>query len=62
MIDFADAHYPVAIAHARERRGWNPRHRLRDTLPEIVRRFKLDPQAWYERNGLTTERSRGAAG
>lgn len=56
MIDLADAHYPVAIAHARERLGWQPGHRLRDTLPEIVRRFKQDPQAWFEQNGLATER------
>jgi nucleoside-diphosphate-sugar epimerase len=56
MVDLADAHYPVAIAHARERLGWIPRHRLRDTLSEIVRRFTQDPRGWYERNGLATER------
>jgi hypothetical protein len=56
MVDLADAHYPVAIAHARERLGWIPRHRLRDTIPEIVRRFAQDPQGWFERNGLSTER------
>ncbi len=50
MVDLADAHYPVAIGHAREKLGWNPIHRLRDTLPEIIRRLKRDPRKWYEMN------------
>ena len=53
MVDLADAHYPVTIGHARERLGWQPKHSLRDTLPEIIRRLKLDPQKWYEINGLS---------
>jgi nucleoside-diphosphate-sugar epimerase len=53
MVDLADAHYPVAIGHARERLGWEPKHRLRDTLPEMIRRLKQDPRKWYEKNGLS---------
>jgi nucleoside-diphosphate-sugar epimerase len=53
MVDLADAHYPVAIGHAWERLAWEPKHRLRDTLPQVVGRLKLDPQKWYEMNGLT---------
>lgn len=53
MVDLADAHYPVAIGHAVEKLGWKPKHRLRDTIPEMVRRLKQDPQEWYEMNGLT---------
>jgi len=53
MVDLADAHYPVAIGHARERLGWEPKHCLRETLPEIIRRLKLDPRKWYEKNGLS---------
>jgi nucleoside-diphosphate-sugar epimerase len=52
MIDLADAHYPVQIERARQRLGWEPKHRLRDTLDEMVRRLKRDPKGWYERNGL----------
>ncbi len=52
MVDLADAHYPVAIDHARERLGWNPIHRLRDTLPEMIGSLKQDPRKWYEINGL----------
>jgi nucleoside-diphosphate-sugar epimerase len=53
MVDLADAHYPVAIGHARERLGWEPKHSLRQTLPEMIRRMKRDPQRWYEMNGLS---------
>jgi nucleoside-diphosphate-sugar epimerase len=52
MVDLADAHYPVAIGHARERLGWEPRYTLRGTLPEMIRRLKQDPKKWYETNGL----------
>ena len=52
MVDLADAHYPVAIGHAGERLGWNPTHRLRDTLPEMIGRLKENPRKWYEINGL----------
>jgi nucleoside-diphosphate-sugar epimerase len=52
MVDLADQHYPVAIGKARQKLGWEPRRRLRDTLPEMLRRLKSDPKQWYERNGL----------
>ena len=52
MVDLADAHYPVAIGHAVERLGWQPKHRLRDTLPEMILRMKQDQRTWYEMNGL----------
>jgi len=53
MVDLADAHYPVAIGHARERLGWKPKQTLRETLPEMIRRMRLDPRKWYEMNGLS---------
>ncbi|MCW5979155.1 MAG: NAD(P)-dependent oxidoreductase [Bryobacteraceae bacterium] len=52
MIDLADHHYPVSIERARRKLGWNPARRLRQTLPEIIRRLKEDPQRWYETNNL----------
>jgi nucleoside-diphosphate-sugar epimerase len=52
MVDLADAHYPVDVSRARERLGWEPVRRLRDTIPEMVRRLKQDPKRWYEVNGL----------
>lgn len=52
MVDLADAHYPVAIERAREGLGWEPQHRLRDTLAEMIRRLKRDPRQWYQKNDL----------
>lgn len=52
MIDLADAHYPVTIERARERLGWEPEHRLGETLPRMIERLQRDPKAWYEENGL----------
>jgi nucleoside-diphosphate-sugar epimerase len=53
MVDLADAHYPVQIERARRRLGWEPQHRLRDTLEEMTRRLQRNPAQWYEINGLT---------
>jgi nucleoside-diphosphate-sugar epimerase len=52
MIDLADDHYPVSIRRAREKLSWEPRRRLRDTLPKIVGRLKQDPRRWFEINKL----------
>jgi hypothetical protein len=53
MIDLADDHYPIGIDHARRTLGWNPQHRLRTTLPQMVARLKRDPGGWYRINKLT---------
>jgi nucleoside-diphosphate-sugar epimerase len=53
MVDLADTHYPVDISRARELLHWEPRHRLRDTLDDMVRKLKMDPKRWYKKNGLT---------
>jgi nucleoside-diphosphate-sugar epimerase len=52
MIDLADAHYPVEIERARQKLGWNPKHRLRNTLKEMIARLKQDPVQWHKTNGL----------
>jgi nucleoside-diphosphate-sugar epimerase len=52
MVDQADAHYPVNPARARTKLGWQPRHRLADTLPAMIDRLKENPQQWYEMNNL----------
>ena len=53
MIDRADDHFEVDITRARRLTGWEPQHRLRDTLPTIVTALKADPWAWYRENELT---------
>lgn len=69
MVDLADAHYPISIAHAENELGWHPTRRLRDTLPKMVGRLLLNPKRWYEENGLpfpddleATERQEAGAG
>jgi hypothetical protein len=52
MVDLADQHYPVEIDRARAKLEWEPRHRLRHTLPEMIRRLKQAPARWYRENGL----------
>jgi nucleoside-diphosphate-sugar epimerase len=52
MVDLADMHYPVDVALVRRKLGWEPRRRLRDTLPEMLRRLQADPRGWYERNQI----------
>ena len=53
MIPLADDHYELDISRARQLLGWEPRHALYDTLPELVERLKQDPAGWYRANGLT---------
>ena len=52
MIDHADDNYPVSSERARELLGWEPKHRLRNTIPDMIRRLRDDPQRWYEINGI----------
>lgn len=52
MIAMADDHYALDIGRARDLLGWQPKHRLKDSLPKIVAALKRDPEGWYEKNGI----------
>ncbi|MDQ3332866.1 MAG: NAD(P)-dependent oxidoreductase, partial [Planctomycetota bacterium] len=52
MIDLADDHYQPDITKARTKLGWEPKHRLRDTLPAIVESLKRDSVTFYKDNYL----------
>ena len=52
MIDLADDHYEADVSHACVRLGWEPQHRLRDTLPAMIEFLKSDPRAFYKENKL----------
>lgn len=52
MIDSSNDHYILDIGRARRLLDWEPRHRLRDTLPKMVAALKRDPQGWYKANKL----------
>ena len=53
MVRMADDHYALDISRARNLLGWEPRHRIKASLPKIVAALKRDPKGWYEKNGLT---------
>lgn len=53
MVRMADDHYELDISRARKLLGWEPKHRIKDTLPRIITALKRDPVRWYEKNGLT---------
>ncbi|MBL4834426.1 MAG: NAD(P)-dependent oxidoreductase [Pseudomonas sp.] len=53
MIDMASDHYQLDISRARRYLGWDPRHRLRDSLGALVANLKADPHGWYQANGIT---------
>jgi len=52
MIDRADDHYELDITRARMAVGWQPRRRLRESLPKVVAALRADPWAWYRENEL----------
>ena len=52
MIDRADDHYELDISRAEKLLGWTPKHNLPDTLPEMIKNLKADPEKWYEENKL----------
>jgi hypothetical protein len=52
MIENSEMHYELDISRARRLLGWQPRHSLVETLPEMIRRLKSDPTDWYEKNKL----------
>ena len=56
MVDTSDDHYELDLARARDCLGWEPRRRLRETLPKIILDLKADPYAWYRANKLNAAR------
>ena len=59
MIDFADDHYALDISRARAALGWEPKRRLRDSLPKMVAALKAGPLQWYRENKLEPPATRG---
>jgi nucleoside-diphosphate-sugar epimerase len=52
MVDLADDHYALDISLAQKTLGWEPKHSLRDTLPNMVAALKRDPARWYREHEL----------
>lgn len=56
MIDRADDHYELDITRARTLLGWEPKHAIADSIPEMVAFLRRDPAAWYRENDLQPPR------
>ena len=54
MIERADDHYEIDISRARALLGWEPKHRLLDSVPVMVAGLHIDPVAWLRDNGIGT--------
>jgi len=52
MVDLADQHYELDIGKTKELLGWVPKHRLMETLPNIIHSLREDPPGWYKRHKL----------
>lgn len=57
MIGLADYHYEMNITRAKKYLGWEPKHKLQDALPGMVKELKADPLAWYKSNGISVPSS-----
>lgn len=52
MIDRADDNYEMDVTRAKEYLGWEPKHDLMSTLPEMIDTLKANPDEWYKLNEL----------
>ena len=52
MVEMSSDHYAVDTGRAEALLDWQPRHRLRETLPTMIGALKADPVGWYEANRL----------
>ncbi len=59
MIDLADDHYCLDITQARKFLGWEPKHKLEETIPLWVKELQRDPVAWYDENKLRAPKGLG---
>ncbi|MBS0621329.1 MAG: NAD(P)-dependent oxidoreductase [Verrucomicrobia bacterium] len=59
MIDLADDHYELDITRAKNVLGWQPKHRVDQTIPLWADALKRDPVTWYDENKLKAPRGLG---
>ncbi|QEM06140.1 NAD(P)-dependent oxidoreductase [Mucilaginibacter rubeus] len=52
MIDLADDHFELDSTKAKKMIGWRPKNGLRNTLPQMVKNLKADPEKFYKVNKL----------
>ncbi len=52
MIDLAGNNYSLDTSLVKRTLGWEPKHSLRKTLPEMIKALKANPIQWYHENQL----------
>jgi nucleoside-diphosphate-sugar epimerase len=52
MIDIADDHYELDISRAKKVLGWQPKHKVIDSIRNWIEQLKKEPLAWYDENKL----------
>ena len=52
MIDLADDHYELDTTRAKNELHWQPKRRLRDTIPRMTDALLSDPERFYRENKL----------
>lgn len=52
MVDRADDHYELDISRAKKLLDWEPKHRVLDTVPVMIKKLKENPVQWYKQNKL----------
>lgn len=52
MMNVADDHYALDISRAKQLLGWEPKRKLKESMPRWIEELKCDPIAWYDENKL----------
>ena len=52
MVDLTDEHMQLDISRANKLLDWEPKHRLKKSLPKIIDNLKDHPVKWYKENDL----------
>lgn len=53
MVDLADDHFALDISRSRKLLGWEPKHKLKETLPKMLEFLKSDLEGFYRENKLS---------
>lgn len=53
MIEMASDQYALNISKARKKLHWEPKHHIKETLPNIIKALKSNPKRWYQKNNIT---------
>ena len=52
MVDMAGDHYALDVSRARDLLGWQPKHRLSEFLPDMIKVMLRNPEEWDKENHL----------